>query len=295
MFLQSILDYRRIFVKTPYFVITMGLFLFVVAIMRFANNAVPGLVIAVFSIVAAFTSISDFFELMRNKSGYKISSFTSFGFFGLALYLWGFPPENISTSFAQLVGDGFTILGLSLVIGMIGFKEIPFFLAKNRKRKIEEISYDITEIEYNQMLEINDIIERLKEVDIEILQNNRVHNGWGLLYDVLSHQWNSWKGPFYDGLNRKMFLDFLIKLDHITEDIANIAGTDVRNLRNRQIEIWGEKFEVYTQSTSTLPYNHVPSLQGIINNLGSVLLEWESLKKEITSRYQRERAKQNKK
>jgi hypothetical protein len=273
--------------RTPWITLGIGAFLVIAAILRMCGYTVPSLVVASFSVVAVLTSLSDLLEILKTRKKHQhILLFFALVFFIISLIIWVFFP-NINEEIATTIGDGFTILGLALVIGLFGFKELKASSTKDDYKKAEFI---ITKHEYDEMLKLNDVIENLKKVTNDTFSLNRVHNGWALFYDSLAEHWYNGRSPFYDGLNRALYWQFLKKLDEATEMIGDIADTNYRTFRTQIVKMWGEDIEVIIQPRINNPY--VPTINDVNNKLKDALDEWEKLKKQITKRYEQERAQQ---
>ncbi|WP_222119480.1 APC family permease [Siminovitchia fortis] len=275
--------------KTPYFVIGIGIYLLIVAVLRFLGVSVSGVVIVLFSAVAALTSIADLFEILKYKKAQNASLIIAFLCF-LTSLLFMFLSETIIFKYTTLLGDGFTILALGIVIGVFGIKDVKDLSKETSPKELKKYKFAITSNEYKEMNNINDIIERLKKIDEETLSYNRVHNGWAILVDTLTEHWNRWKGPFYDGLNRKYYFDFLTKLNHVAGEIGDIANPDYKGFHSRKIDMWDETIEITIQSAISNLY--VPTIVDINEQMVEVLNEWDNFKRIITERYERERAEQ---
>lgn len=275
--------------KTPWIVIALGIFLALAAIFRLTGHDIPSLAIASFSVVALFTSVADLLEVLRFKRLFQtIALILAMFFFIVAFSVWVFPPI-IDPRVAQLVGDAFTILGIAAVIAIFGIKELKTSTALTSISD-KEIEFIMTKREFEEMMNLNDIIENLKIITANTFPNNRVHNGWALFYDALIEHWDRWRAPFYDGLNRQMYLDFLIKLDHATENISDIADPDPRRYRESNINMWKENISVTIQPAYSNP--HVPTIKEVNTYLIDALTTWDNLKKQISERYEKSRAKQ---
>ncbi|MET3846950.1 hypothetical protein [Paenibacillus sp. OAE614] len=282
--------------KTPWIVIGVCIVLVFAAFLRLSGQEIPSLAIASFSVTALFTSLADLLEVLRLKRRYQtVSLILSMLFFVIALIVWFFPP-NLDPKIAQYVGDAFTILGIASVIVIFAVKELkapvaPITSVSETEAPTEiidtELEFYMTKHEYAEMLNLNDIIEQLKLIDEETFPYHRVHNGWAMLYDTIVEHWHRGQGPFYDGLNRQMYLDFILKLDHATENISNIADTDPRTYRERNIKMWNENISVTIQPAY---YNqHVPTIQQVHTYLTTSLNAWDDIKKQISERFEKSR------
>ncbi|MDN4070903.1 APC family permease [Paenibacillus vini] len=275
--------------KTPWIVIALGVFLAIAAIFRLAGHEIPSLAVASFSVVAVFTSVADLIEVLRWRRIFQtVSLFLAMVFFIVAFSVWVFPPK-LDPTVAQYIGDAFTILGIAAVIAIFGIKELKTSTALTSLND-KEVEFLMTKREFEEMMNLNDIIENLKVITDDTFPYNRVHNGWALFYDSLSEHWNRWKAPFYDGINRQMFFDFIKKLDRATEEISNIADTDPRRYRECKIKMWNENLLVTIQPAISNP--HVPTIKQVNTYLVDAMNTWGNLKKQISERYEQSRAKQ---
>lgn len=274
--------------RTPWIAWGLSVFLIITAILRMVKGySVPPLVVASFSVIAVLTSISDLLEVLKTRKKYQsLVLFFALIFLIIALCFWVFPLD-LDEKIAQKIGDGFTILGLASVIGIFGFKERKTSTAEVAE-PLTNLDFTMTHREYEEMLKLNDVIEQLKDLTMETFPYSRVHDGWALFYDTIAEYWNRLKSPFYDGLNRKMYYDFLQALNTATESIGGIADTDYRTFRHNKIKMWNEEIQVTTQPKLNSPY--VPTINDVNTELNIALDEWEKLKKQITQRYERERA-----
>ncbi|WP_144028623.1 hypothetical protein [Paenibacillus ferrarius] len=78
----------------------------------------------------------------------------------------------------------------------LSFKAESNFIELKQVPSIDKTTFSIYENEYQEMLKINDIIQRLIVIDRKTFRNNRVHDGWGILFDYLHPRWESKKLPF---------------------------------------------------------------------------------------------------
>jgi len=211
--------------KTAYFVIGIAALLIFFSIMRLFGYEVPVLVIALFSIVAALTSISDLLEIIKVKKGQNVPLILALIFFVGALFIW-IADFSFKSKYMPRLGDCFTIFGLGLVIGIFGFKEIPtkktLGLRHYKNIQLEIISYD-----HKKMLELSDTVEELNRIDNQtIVALGKVHDGWGLFYGILSDYIKN-SDLFMDGLHQKLFYEFYNEVDEYAELLANASNPNV--------------------------------------------------------------------
>jgi len=275
--------------KTPWIVIALGIFLALAAIFRLTGHDVPSLAVASFSVVAVFTSVADLLEVLRSKKMFQtVALIFAMFFFIIAFSVWVFPP-NIDPKVSQYVGDAFTILGIAAVIAIFGIKELKNSTALTSIAD-KEIEYIMTKREFEEMMNLNDIIENLKLITDNTFPYNRVHNGWALFSDSLVEHWNRWRAPFYDGLNRQVYSEFITKLDLASEKISDIADTDPIRYRESTMKMWNDNISVTIQPAFANP--HVPTVKQVHTHLIEALNKWDVLKKQISERYEKSRAKQ---
>ncbi|EKN71592.1 hypothetical protein BABA_00735 [Neobacillus bataviensis LMG 21833] len=282
--------------KSAYVVLAVGIIFVISAIFRLFGFLVPSLVVALISVIAALISLSDVVEITRFKKYGGIIQIVALVLFIFSMTIWLFP-INLKSDIVQAIGDSFTILGLGFVIGLFGFKEI---LDQRREKniekpneKIENYKFRITLNEYEEMMRLNDIIVRLTKLDQDIFPFNKVHNGWALFSDSLSEHWNRWGGPFYDGMNRKKYYEFLLVLDRVAEKIGNVADADdYRTIRHTKVEMWGELLEITIQPRINNRY--LDSMNDLTEEIHKALLLWDEFKDLVNKRYEKERSEQRK-
>ncbi|WP_145146984.1 APC family permease [Paenibacillus xylanexedens] len=276
--------------KTPWIVIALCCFLILAGILRLFGKDIPSLTVASFSIVALLVSLADIFEAFRFKMLHQRNVLiAAMIFFILALIFWVLLPLELDKEIIQNLGDGFTILGIAAVIMIFGIKELkssPVLASISDK----EIEFLMTKHEYDEMMSLNDIIEQLKLVDNDSFPYNRVHDGWALFHDSIAEHWNKWKGPFFDSLNREMYFDFIKKLSIATENFGNIADTDPRMFREKNIKMWNEEVTVTIQPAYRDP--SLPDIKQSQSQLVTTLHDWDTLKSQITKRFEQSRARQ---
>ncbi|MED3576928.1 DNA-binding protein [Bacillus cereus] len=276
--------------KSAYVVLAVGVIFVFAAILRFFGYSTPSLVVALISLIAALISFSDILEITRYKKIGTISQIFALIFFILAIIIWLFQ-FNLEYQFIQTIGDSFTILGLGLVIGLYGFKEIldNKNIIEKSNPSIEYIKFKITLNEYEEMMKLNDIMERLKKLDQDTFPYNRVHNGWAFFYDSLHEHLVKWHGPFFDGMNREKYDEFLWALNNATDKIGNIADPDYI-IGTRKVEMWNEFIELTIQkSIHNAP---ISSMNDIKKEMTNVQLKWNEFKDLVNNRYEKERAEQ---
>ncbi|MGF9891256.1 hypothetical protein ABEX78_21590 [Priestia megaterium] len=275
--------------KTAYFVIGIAFLLILFSIMRLFGFEIPVSVIASFSIVAALTSISDLLEIIKVKRYQNIPLILALIFFVGALFIWIGDFSFNSTKYAPILGDCFTILGLGLVIGIFGYKEIPTKQTLGI-RHYRNMQYEVIEYDYQTMLDINDTIESLKAIDAEvIIVDNQIHDGWLQLEAVLD-TYPVESGPFVNSLHQRTYQKFSISLEKYTILLAN--ASDPRPLGNKKrdlnVMINGELVSLTRTYISDLEDNDFKTVRN------SLLLDWGKLKDEVNDIYTRERRKYKK-
>ncbi|MGV2967181.1 hypothetical protein [Paenibacillus sp. AGC30] len=258
---------------------------------------VPTLFIALLSIAAALFTLADYYSDVKNNEKWATNTFVSGLVFLIAslVSLLLIPVLNNLTGFwiVQRAGDWATLFGLGIVVITIGYKEMaktklvePIKVQEEQDSPIVIVK-KMNEIEYNTMMELNDVITQLKKIDPHVFGNGKVYNGWSVFYDILVDFYNA-GGPFYDGLNRQLFFEFLESLDSTTEIIVNLADPDFDDdLDLGDIVLWGTSYEVYSQSS--IKYIEGPTVQDVVENLGETLERWKSLKDNITKQYEQTR------
>ncbi|OME19936.1 hypothetical protein [Paenibacillus odorifer] len=165
--------------------------------------------------------------------------------------------------------------------------EVPNVKLSNLR---EDREFAITTQEYEEMLKLNDIIERLKRLTTSTFANNKVHDGWAIFSDSLVEYWQRGHYPFYDGLNRKNYEEFIISLDAACELIGIIADPDYYGKQNTSIKMWNEEIPVSIQPAINNRY--VETVGDAKMKLDVALGGWKILKDGITHRYEKERSEQ---
>lgn len=285
--------------NSAWVVVAMGATFVIISIFRFNGYTVPGIVIALISVVAALISLLDILSETKYKKFTMIVRIIVLLLFIVLLVVWFLGIKSEST-IIPIIGDSFTIMGFGIVILLYALKEIFHSKQENKNELAEEHSkfnirvckFTIIENEYEEMMKINDIIERLKGLDEKTLPYNRVHNGWAIFFDSIDEHWKKWKGPFFDGKHRDIYNEFLETLDKTAENIGDIADTDYRYFRESTIEMWEESITVTIQPRINNRY--VMSMEQIEGQIKQTLETWEKVKSLITTRYQTERAQQTK-
>lgn len=288
--------------KTPWIVITLGIFLFLAGIFRLIGQVVPTLTVAAFSIVAVLVSLVDLFEVLKFKKLYQTLAFIlAMVFFVVSLSFWVFPfPLLLDQKFVPKIGDAFTIWGIAFVIAIFGIKELktstaqisvpePSTVLTPKPMSDKEIEYLMTKHEFEKMMELNNIIEDLKIIDAKTYPYKRVHNGWALFHDVILQYWDSRQEPFHDSLNRQTHIEFMSKLATAIETSANLADTDPNTFKDTEIKMWNENYHVTIQPANYDP--HIPNIKQAQSELLDALNTWDSLKNQITERYEQSRVK----
>ncbi|MCY9373799.1 APC family permease [Bacillus sp. T17B1] len=281
--------------KSAYVVLSVGAIFLICSICRLFGYLFPSIVVALISVIAALVSLSDVLEITRFKKYGIYVQLTALLFFILSMTLW-LLPINLNFPLAQSIGDSFTLLGLGLVIGLFGLKEI---LEHNNKKVIhkpnetlKKCKYNITLNEYEEMMKLNDIIERLKKLDQDVFPYNKVHNGWAFFSDSLVEHWNAWRGPFFDGINREKYYEFLSELDRVSGEIGDITDTDYCLFSHRKIEMWNEDIEITIQPRINNMY--LASIKDIAEELDKAISLWAKVKEQVTKRYEKQRSEQKK-
>jgi len=248
--------------------------------MRLFGFEVPVLVIALFSIVAALTSISDLLEIIKVKKHQNVPLVLALICFVGALFIWIVDFSFNSSKYASILGDCFTILGLGLVIGIFGFKEIPIKQTLDISH-YKNMQYEIIEYDYEVMLELNKVVQQLNSLDNKlIVKSNRVHDGWALFQGYLKDYLDS-SGPFIDGLHLQLLYKFFKLVGEYDEVLADGADPGFIHQGNNNIKliIEGKETTLNIYSISGTEFE-------TIKNKAEVCLQnWEELKTVITNRY----------
>ncbi len=282
--------------RSAYIVLGIGAMFCIVAVFRLFNFEVSGFVVAIFSLTAALISLSDLLEITRYKNYVIRVLILALVIFIGALTILVLKIE-VEFPFISNMGDSFTLIGLGLVIVLYGLKELiekdEIIPLENEIKPLEEelkiARYKVTENEYNEMMEINDIIERLKDLDNRVLSFNKVHDGWASLSETLDFAWYQNNGPFFDGGNREKYSIFLKELDSFVEDISNSAETNYLSTNEKPINMWGVSMPINMQRRSNGRYD-LP-LQSILTKRQNVLKLWTEFKDIVNKRYENERSK----
>ncbi|MEK4745087.1 MULTISPECIES: APC family permease [unclassified Bacillus (in: firmicutes)] len=288
--------------KSAYFVIAFSAILIIAGVYRFFDSSIPAIVIALISVTATFLSISDLLEMTKFKK-YSIVTLGIALISFVALMINWIYPDKANNAFISSMGDGFTVIGFGIVIGLYGLKEI---LESQRKEDVIESNeedvietdemirnwkFEITSNEYNEMMQLNDIIERLKRLDQEAFPFNKVHDGWCLFHDSLADYWNSLQGPFFDGANRNKYHEFLCVLGNATDKIGSVADSDnPRTFRYREVEMWNETIAITIRPK--MNNSDLPSTDDLMEGINKVLSLWDELKDLVNRRYEQERSSQ---
>ncbi|MGP3788256.1 hypothetical protein [Paenibacillus sp. 1A_MP2] len=139
------------------------------------------------------------------------------------------------------------------------------------------------------MMELNDVITQLKKIDPKVFGAGQVYDGWSVFHDILEEIYNS-EGPFYDGLNRQLYFEFLKSLDEATEIIVNLADPELDIDRYLgDIVFWNTKYEIHLQPA--INYIEGPTVRDAVEKLNETLERWKSLKESITKQYEQTRVK----
>ncbi|RFB70268.1 APC family permease [Bacillus sp. AW] len=307
--------------KSAYFVLAFSGILIIAGFYRFFNSSIPDIVIALISVTATFLSLSDLLEITKFKRYSKVTLVIALISFVVLMINWIYPDKTNHT-FTSRMGDGFTVIGFGIVIGLYGIKEIleyrrkEYFKESNEEEVIkpdeegviesdeEEVieldemignyKYELTLNEYKEMMKLNDIIERLKALDQEAFPYNKVHSGWSLFHDSLADYWNKSLGPFFDGANRNIYYDFLCELGNVTEKIGNVADSDnPRTFKYKEVEMWNEIMTINIQPR--MNNSDLPSTDDLKEGIDKTLSLWNKLKDLVNGRYETERSNQKKK
>ncbi|MGE7843665.1 APC family permease [Lysinibacillus sp. NPDC093712] len=282
--------------RSAYIVLGIGAMFCIVAVFRLFNFEVSGFVVAIFSLTAALISLSDLLEITRYKNYVIRVLILALVIFIGALTILVLKIE-VEFPFISNMGDSFTLIGLGLVIVLYGLKELiekdEIIPLENEIIPLEEelkiARYKVTKNEYNEMMEINDIIERLKDLDNRVLNFNKVHDGWASLSETLDFAWHQNNGPFFDGGNREKYSIFLKELDSFVDDISNSAETNYLSTNEKPINMWGVSMPINMQRRSNGRYD-LP-LQSILTKRQNVLKLWTEFKDIVNKRYENERSK----
>lgn len=295
--------------NSPLLVQIVGVVLLLVALLRLFGLTVPTLAVALISVIAALISLADLLELVKEDKKYadRTEKF-ALCLFGLSLLVW-FSSYTYPLNFdwVPVVGDAATLLGLGLVIYIYGYRErkiqnnIKQEEAKKleekeqEKKKLEELKeakWKVTLNEYEEMNNINRSIIQLQDIDEETLPLHKLHNGWATLSFSLTTYFNELEGPFFDGVNREVYREFLICLNDLSKNIDNIIDPDH--------PIYIANLKVGTEKIAISRYNmlrgrgYKPSdeqVNIILHKRKEVLSSWTKVKSLILKRYEKEEVK----
>lgn len=147
---------------------------------------------------------------------------------------------------------------------------------------IHNLSFKVAELDYNNMLKINDIIERFTRIDKSIYAKNKVHNAWAFLYDVMD-----FSEMFVDGIHKELFELFCEKLGEYASILGYAAIPDYRQqdtTNSCKINVFGNEIPLSINKFSDV------TMQTIQDTREECLDSWKELKKKVTSHYLAERA-----
>ncbi|WP_336991653.1 APC family permease [Bacillus toyonensis] len=288
--------------KSAYFVIAFSAILIIAGVYRFFDSSIPAIVIALISVTATFLSISDLLEITKYKKYSKVTLGIALISFVALMINWIYP-DTANYAFISPMGDGFTVIGFGIVIGLYGLKEIlekEDAIESNEEDVIEtdemirNWKFEITSNEHKEMMQLNDIIERLKALDQKAFPSNKVHSGWSLFYDSLAEYWNKLQGPFFDGVNRNKHYEFLCALDNATSKIGSVSDfDDPRTYEYTEVEMWNQMMTIHI--TPRTNNNNLPSTGDLKEGIDKALSLWDELKVLVNERYEHERSIQKKK
>ncbi|MGC6589109.1 hypothetical protein ACPV3A_29710 [Paenibacillus sp. Dod16] len=276
--------------KTPKIAIALGYGYVFIALLRWLIE-VPTLFIALLSIAAALFTLQDFLSEVLESEKWSSRVFGGSLLFlvtSIVSLLFDSQPSESLLGFVQRAGDFATLLGLGVVVITIGYKEKAKVSRSEPIQDKQVSSIDIvkqmSDKEYTTMMELNDVVTRLKKIDPQVFGYGQVHNGWSVFYDILVDVYNS-GGPFYDGLNRQLFREFLKSLDDTTEIITTLADPEPGTYRDlNSIVIWDIEIEIYSQHS--INYRGGPTVQDAVTKLAETLKHWETLKVNVTKQYE---------
>ncbi|AKR38796.1 APC family permease [Bacillus cereus] len=271
-------------------VLCVGIGFILIGGVRFLGYSISSLVIALISIFAALISISDVLEITRYKKYGNWIQNTALVII-VAIIVFLVYPLNIAPSIISTIGDSFTIIGLGLVILLFGWKEIQ----EKRSNKepvesnemIKNCKFQIVVNEYEQMMKLNDMIEKLKKLDQEANSYNRVHSGWGIFCECLFDYWNQDEGPFFDGYNQQKHYEFICALNNATKAIANTSFFDANYSIKRELQIFNHNFDVTLDPL--MKHIELPNIDDLMKEVYNALLLWEELKGLVNRRYEQGR------
>jgi len=150
------------------------------------------------------------------------------------------------------------------------------------------LPFKVAEYDYKKMLELNSIIEALKEMDNKIVvKNNRIHNGWAVFEDMLTEIYEHPPGPFIDGLHQQLYRKFFNDLYDYTALLAYGANPNPMGWKDKEIKIkmWGQDIYLMIDGISDITFPDIKE------KAETCLGSWEVLKTEISNRYIRDQAK----
>ncbi|MFJ8530957.1 APC family permease [Bacillus sp. NPDC094106] len=263
-------------------------------ILRIFNFSIPTIVIALISVMAVCLSLSDFLEITKYKKYSIRAQFLALICFVALMPMWLFQMK-INHPTIPLIGDSFTMIGLGLVIGSFGLKEILEHRSKENGKKHNEIiakyKFEVTSNEYKEMEKLSNVIEKLKVIDQEAVSFNKLHNGWTTLFGILNEEYENRQRPFFDGANRIKYREFLVELHTAIGKIGSAVDVGNPNATiTRKIDMWGDEMPVTLHPKMKSVYS--PDWDEIDEAMKNMLLKWKELKEMMYDRYEKERANQ---
>lgn len=279
--------------KSAPYVLALGVVFFIAGLLRFLNFPIPAIVIALISVMAAFLSLSDLLETNKIKGVSTATQILALISFVALMIVWLFF-RNVDYSFIPIIGDGFTVIGLGLVIGSFGFKEILEQRSKvNDKEQNEMIAkykFEVTSNEYKEMEKLSDEIEKLKAIDEKAETHYKIHNGWATLYDILNEEWANGQRPFFDGANRMEYAEFLDELERFVDINGNFIHENPSTYITKEIEMYGDPIPITISPISKIEY--LPSSKELYQAKINMFKKWRDFKDMIEKRYRKERSLQ---
>ncbi|PES65406.1 hypothetical protein CN507_17860 [Bacillus cereus] len=266
-----------------------GIFIFS-GLIRLIDLPIPAIVIALMSVMAACLSLSDLFETININIFAIITNILASLSFVALMIVWLFF-RDLNFSFIPRIGDGFTVIGLGLVIGSFGLKEILEHQSKGnlkvQNEMIAKCHFEVTSNEYDEMETLGDIIEKLKGIDEYGDSLDCLHNGWFALNNELHGKWPHGQCPFFDGANRNKFDEFSRELDNVISLIQELANPNSFSGITREIDIYGTSMEVrFEYRLKAMP---IPTVEDLEYAKKKMFTKWDELEEMIRNRYKKER------
>lgn len=280
---------------------TLGIILIIISVFRLAGLFEPNSFwLFSFSVSACLFAAVDLISETKNKwwmKRIKILDKTALLVFILPLVLSKFNIDfdkllKTPTDFVTLLAFGFVITtigkkDLNYVEKTVNEMKVKYFIEKRKNLPTmdSEIAKnainDLANAEYNTFLQINKIIIELHRCDHIANHQNRIHDGWGLLHDILSYYAITQVPPFYDYKLNELFNCFYQELGIIAENFSTLSDPD-HTQKLAKINFLGTELEI---TAYRVLHNHQSTNQGL-QDIGYALQHWKDLKILVSNRYE---------